>query len=123
MLVNPPRPRTPESQCQSKGRGTGDTPPSLPIIPALLSFSSAVQEFFELPLETTRVRQRVANEIWSNYHDYICARIKFADPTPDKQRTNEDEAVSDAAKQAEQAQRYTIQAYLHRTRQPLELGV
>ena len=33
------------------------------------------------------------------------------------------EAVSDAAKQAEQAQRYTIQAYLHRTRQPLELGV
>ena len=28
-----------------------------------------------------------------------------------------------AAKQAEQAQRYTIQAYLHRTRQPLELGV
>ena len=74
-------------------------------------------------LETTRVRQRVANEIWSNYHDYICARIKFADPTPDKQRTNEDEAVSDAAKQAEQAQRYTIQAYLHRTRQPLELGV
>ena len=59
----------------------------------------------------------------SNYHDYICARIKFADPTPDKQRTNEDEAVSDAAKQAEQAQRYTIQAYLHRTRQPLELGV
>ena len=74
-------------------------------------------------LETTRVRQRVANVIWSNYHDYICARIKFADPTPDKQRTNEDEAVSDAAKQAEQAQRYTIQAYLHRTRQPLELGV
>ena len=74
-------------------------------------------------LETTRVRQRVANEIWSNYHDYVCARIKFADPTPDKQRTNEDEAVSDAAKQAEQAQRYTIQAYLHRTRQPLELGV
>ena len=74
-------------------------------------------------LETTRVRQRVANEIWSNYHDYICARIKFADPTPDKQRTNEDEAVSDAAKQAEQAQRYAIQAYLHTTRQPLELGV
>ena len=55
------------------------------------------------------VRQRVANEIWTNYHDDICARIKFADPTPDKQRTNEDEAVSDAAKQAEQAQRYTIQ--------------
>ena len=44
------------------------------------------------------MRQRVANEIWSNYHDYICARIKFADPTPDKQRTNEDEAVSDAAR-------------------------
>ena len=44
-------------------------------------------------LETTRVRQRVANEIWSNYHDYVCARIKFADPTPDKQRTNQDEAA------------------------------
>ena len=74
-------------------------------------------------LETTRVRQRVANEIWSNYHDYVCARIKFADPTPDKQRTNQDEAAGDAAFQAQQAQRYTIQAYLHRTRQPLELGV
>ena len=56
-------------------------------------------------LETTRVRQRVANEIWSNYHDYVCARIKFADPTPDKQRTNQDEAASDAANQAQQAQR------------------
>ena len=74
-------------------------------------------------LETTRVRQRVANEIWSNYHDYVCARIKFADPTPDKQRTNQDEAAGDAAFQAQQAQRYTIQAYLHRTRQPLELGL
>ena len=74
-------------------------------------------------LETTRVRQRVANEIWSNYHDYVCARIKFADPTPDKQRTNQDEAAGDAAFQTQQAQRYTIQAYLHRTRQPLELGV
>ena len=74
-------------------------------------------------LETTRVRQRVANEIWSNYHDYVCARIKFADPTPDKQRTNQDEAAGDAAFQAQQAQRYTIQAYLHRPRQPLELGV
>ena len=67
--------------------------------------------------------KRVANEIWSNYHDYVCARIKFADPTPDKQRTNEDEAAEDAANQAQQAQRYTIQAYLHRTRQPLELGL
>ena len=44
-------------------------------------------------LETTRVRQRIAIEIWSNYQDYICARTKFADPTPDKQRANEDEAV------------------------------
>ena len=48
---------------------------------------------------------------------------KFADPTPDKQRTNQDEAAGDAAFQAQQAQRYTIQAYLHRPRQPLELGV
>ena len=68
-------------------------------------------------------QQSVANEIWSNYHDYVCARIKFADPTPDKQRTNEDEAAGDAANQAQQAQRYAIQAYLHRPRQPLELGV
>ena len=74
-------------------------------------------------LETTRVRQRIAIEIWSNYQDYICARTKFADPTPDKQRTNEDEAVNDAAKQELHAQRYAIQAYLHRTHQPLELGV
>ena len=74
-------------------------------------------------LETTRARQRVANEIWSNYHDHVCARIKFADPTPDKQRTNEEEAADDATDQAQQAQRHTIQAYLHRARQPLELGV
>ena len=74
-------------------------------------------------LETTRVRQRVANEIWSNYHDYVCARIKFADPTPDKQRTNEDEAADDATDQAQQAQWYAIQAYLHRTCQPLGAGV
>ena len=59
----------------------------------------------------------------ANYHDDVCARIKFADPTPDKQRTNEDEAAADATDQAQQALRYTIQAYLHRTRQPLELGV
>ena len=50
-------------------------------------------------LETTRVRQRIAIEIWSNYQDYICARLKFADPTPDKQRANEDEAVTNAAEQ------------------------
>ena len=74
-------------------------------------------------LETTRVRQRIAIEIWSNYQDYICARIKFADPTPDKQRANEDEAVKGAAEQELHAQRYAIQAYLHRTHQPLELGV
>ena len=76
------------------------------------------------PLETpTRVRQRIAIEIWSNYQDYICARLKFADPTPDKQRANEDEAVTNAAEQELHAQRYAIQAYLHRTHQPLELGV
>ena len=69
------------------------------------------------------VRQRIAIEIWSNYHDYICARLKFADPTPDKQRANEDEAVTNAAEQELHAQRYAIQAYLHRTHQPLELGV
>ena len=74
-------------------------------------------------LETTRVRQRIAIEIWSNYQDYICARLKFADPTPDKQRANEDEAVTNAAEQELHAQRYAIQAYLHRTHQPLELGV
>ena len=74
-------------------------------------------------LETTRVRQRIGKQIWSDYQDYICARIKFADPTPDKQRANEDEAVEDATTQALHAQRYAIQAYLHRTRQPLELGV
>ena len=62
-------------------------------------------------LETTRVRQRIAIEIWSNYQDYICARLKFADPTPDKQRANEDEAVNDAAKQELHAQRYAIQAH------------
>ena len=73
-------------------------------------------------LETTRVRQRIAIEIWSNYQDYICARLKFADPTPDKQRANEDEAVTNAAEQELHAQRYAIQAYLHRTHQPLELG-
>ena len=50
-------------------------------------------------LETTRVRQRIAIEIWSNYQDYICARLKFADPTPDKQRANEDEAVTNDAEQ------------------------
>ena len=72
---------------------------------------------------TTRVRQRIAIEIWSNYQDYICARLKFADPTPDKQRANEDEAVTNAAEQELHAQRYAIQAYLHRTHQPLELGV
>ena len=49
-------------------------------------------------LETTRVRQRIAIEIWSNYQDYICARLKFADPTPDKQRANEDEAVTNGAR-------------------------
>ncbi len=64
-----------------------------------------------------------AIEIWSNYQDYICARLKFADPTPDKQRANEDEAVTNAAEQELHAQRYAIQAYLHRTHQPLELGV
>ena len=48
----------------------------------------------------------------SNYQDYICTRIKFADPTPDKQRANEDEAVNDAAEQELHAQRYAIQAYL-----------
>ena len=74
-------------------------------------------------LETTRVRQRIAIVIWSNYQDYICARLKFADPTPDKQRANEDEAVTNAAEQELHAQRYAIQAYLHRTHQPLELGV
>ena len=74
-------------------------------------------------LETTRVRQRIAIEIWSNYQDYICARLKFADPTPDKQRANEDEAVKNAEEQELHAQRYAIQAYLHRTHQPLELGV
>ena len=47
----------------------------------------------------------------------------FADPTPDKQRANEDEAVTNAAEQELHAQRYAIQAYLHRTHQPLELGV
>ena len=62
-------------------------------------------------LETTRVRQRIAIEIWSNYQDYICARLKFADPTPDKQRANEDEAVTNAAEQELHAQRYAIQAY------------
>ena len=45
------------------------------------------------------MRQRIAIEIWSNYQDYICARLKFADPTPDKQRANEDEAVTNAAEQ------------------------
>ena len=74
-----------------------------------------------MALETTRVRQRIAIEIWSNYQDDICARTKFADPTPDKQRANEDEAVNDAAEQELHAQRY--QAYLHRTHHPLELGV
>ena len=67
--------------------------------------------------------ERIAIEIWSNYQDYICARLKFADPTPDKQRANEDEAVTNAAEQELHAQRYAIQAYLHRTHQPLELGV
>ena len=76
-----------------------------------------------MALETTRVRQRIGKPIWSDYQDYICARIKFADPTPDKQRANEDEAVEDAADQALHAQRHAIQAYLHRTHQPLELGV
>ena len=76
-----------------------------------------------MALETTRVRQRIGKQIWSDYQDYICARIKFADPTPDKQRANEDEAVEDATNQALHAQRHAIQAYLHRTRQPLELGV
>ena len=67
------------------------------------------------------MRQRIAiEEIWSNYQDY---RLKFADPTPDKQRANEDEAVTNAAEQELHAQRYAIQAYLHRTHQPLELGV
>ena len=37
--------------------------------------------------------------------------------------TNEDEAVTNAAEQELHAQRYAIQAYLHRTHQPLELGV
>ena len=59
----------------------------------------------------------------SHYQDYICALLKFADPTPDKQRANEDEAVTNAAEQELHAQRYAIQAYLHRTHQPLELGV
>jgi hypothetical protein len=37
--------------------------------------------------------QRIAKQIWSDYQDYICARIKFADPALDKQRANEDEAI------------------------------
>ena len=69
------------------------------------------------------VESRALHLLWSNYQDYICARIKFADPTPDKQRANEDEAVTNAEEQELHAQRYAIQAYLHRTHQPLELGV